>query len=256
MRTSSLICLVTAVCLSPACGQPPIDEGLRLPPGTPLTLERLKGPPVTGTLSSTDADTIVIREMAGALTRVRREEVAAIRAQLTAGPVATRAEPAGRSTPPADTASKAASSREDAVAYRDYRVPAGTLLPIELRSTVASDVSHAQDPVRARLRQAIRVEGVELVPAGATVYGVVTAAARATRDNERSRVALRFNVIEHPETGSRVSVRTVEVAFVADAAPAKRGKPPNPASEVHIESGADVSASLLEPFTVRIPRRG
>ncbi len=66
---------------------------------------------------------------------------------------------------------------------------------MELRTAVASDTSAVEDRVQGVLRRAIVVDGVEVVPAGAQMSGVVTEALRSARVKGRARLALRFNSI-------------------------------------------------------------
>ena len=51
----------------------------------------------------------------------------------------------------------------------DITVPSGTTLSIELRTPLASDNSTVEEDVHGVLRRALVVDGVEVVPAGATV---------------------------------------------------------------------------------------
>ncbi|HEY7501763.1 MAG TPA: hypothetical protein VH740_24805 [Vicinamibacterales bacterium] len=137
----------------------------------------------------------------------------------------------------------------------DYQVPAGTLLSIELRTPLASDASQPQEPIRGVLKSAISMDGVELVPAGSVLLGTVTDAAAALSKSDRARLALRFNVLEHAETGSRVPIRTEVRTFAVDAGKKKKGAEGAAAfNQVRLDAGADVSASLREPFLVRIPK--
>ena len=138
-------------------------------------------------------------------------------------------------------------------AYRTFQVPAGTRLPIELRTALASDRNQPQDYVRGRLRDAIVQDGVELVPAGAPVLGTITAAMAASKPKDRGRLSFRFHVIEHPETGSRVSIRTESIELDGTFADPKR--PKKGEAEVRLSPGADVSVSTLEPFLVYIPQK-
>ena len=138
--------------------------------------------------------------------------------------------------------------------YQDYQVPAGTWLPIELRTPIASDTSQRADAIRGVLKSALTIDDVELVPSGAVVFGTVTDVAPALRKTDRARVAVRFNVIEHPGTGSRVGIRTETRAFEVDAGKKNPGADGAAAfNQIRLERGADVSVSLLEPFLVRIP---
>jgi hypothetical protein len=137
---------------------------------------------------------------------------------------------------------------------KDYQVPAGTFLAIELRTPLASDSNERQDPIRGVLKTVIAIDGVELVPAGAVLLGTVTEAAAAETKTDRARLAVRFHVLEHPETGSRVPIRTEVRTFAVDAGKKKKGATGTAAfNQVRLGAGADVSSSLREPFIVRIP---
>ena len=99
--------------------------------------------------------------------------------------------------------------------YREITLPAGTTLPLELKTAVASDTSNVEDAVRATLRRPVSVDGTEVLPAGAEVMGAVTAADRAGRVKGRARIAFRFNSLEHD--GERYSIRTEPVGRLAEA---------------------------------------
>ena len=101
--------------------------------------------------------------------------------------------------------------------YREITVPAGTILPLELRSSVGSDTSSVEDPVRATLRRAVTIRGTQVLPAGSVVTGNVTQAVRSARVKGRGRVAFRFNRIDLPGEGGRLPIRTGTIARVAPA---------------------------------------
>jgi hypothetical protein len=138
--------------------------------------------------------------------------------------------------------------------YEDYQVPAGTWLYIELRTPITSDTSQRTDTIRGVLKSALTSDGVELVPSGAVVLGTVTDAAPALNKKDRARVAFRFNVLEHPSTGSRVAIRTETRAIEVEAGKKKRdAEGPAAFNQIRLEPGSDVSMPLREPFVVRIP---
>ena len=121
---------------------------------------------------------------------------------------------------PKDDASVPAATKTAAVAepaYREVTVPAGTLLPVDLNSTVGSDTSKVEDPVRATLRRAITIDGVQALPAGTAVTGHVTEATRAARVKGRGRIAFRFNRIDLPGDGQRMAISTGTITRVAPA---------------------------------------
>lgn len=96
-------------------------------------------------------------------------------------------------------------------------VPAGTRLPVELLTAVASDASRVEDPVRARLRRTVVIGGIEVLPAGSTLVGSVTDVRRPGRIEERGRVAFRFHTIELGGGAERLAIRTAPVARRAPA---------------------------------------
>jgi hypothetical protein len=55
------------------------------------------------------------------------------------------------------------------------------------------------------------------------MLGTVVDATPALRKNDRARLALRFSVLEHPQTGSRVPIRTEVLTFAVDAGKKKKG---------------------------------
>jgi hypothetical protein len=178
------------------------------------------------------------------------------------------------------------------VEYRELTIPAGTVLPVELQSTVASDTSQVEDAVRARLRRAIVIDGTTALPAGSTLGGIVTEARRSGRVKGRARVAFRFNTIERTGGDERLQIRTTAVARTAPATrkqdAAKIGIPAaggaiiggivgggdgaakgaaiggaagtgvvlsTRGKEIRFGPGADFNIKLLQPVTVRVPMK-
>ena len=127
------------------------------------------------------------------------------------------------------------------------QVPAGIHLEIELQTNLSSNSSAVGDPVDARLRWPLTAEGVELVPAGATLLGSVSEVEPAGK-KKRGRLVFAFHTIEHPETGSRAMIKSAGLAFASDLP--KKG---NVYPELKLENGLDASISLLAPLTVQIP---
>jgi hypothetical protein len=102
---------------------------------------------------------------------------------------------------------------------RDVTIPAGTALSVTLDTSVGSDISHVEEPVRGHLRRAVIVHGEQVLPAGAVLLGNVTAAERPGRVKGRGYVAVRFNEVETREGRERIATRTV-----GRLAPATKGK--------------------------------
>jgi hypothetical protein len=146
--------------------------------------------------------------------------------------------PATPGAAPAATAPVAGNTtRPAAPAYREVTIPAGTTLALDLTSSVASDTSHVEDSVRATLRQAVTVDGREVLPAGTAVAGSVTDAERSGRVKGRARVAFRFTSLEH--AGTRYDIETQPVTHVAEAT---KGKD---ATKIGIGAGAGAAIGAL-----------
>ena len=107
-----------------------------------------------------------------------------------------------------------ASSREPF--RREITLPAGTVLPLTLDSYVASDRSRIEDGVRAHLRRAVVINGVQVIPAGSVVSGHVTSVRRPGRVKGRGYIAFRFNSLSAPDNG-RTAIRTTRVSRTAPA---------------------------------------
>ncbi len=99
--------------------------------------------------------------------------------------------------------------------YREITLPAGTTLPLELKTAVGSDTSNIEDAVRATLKRAVSIDGTEVLPAGTEVRGAVTAADRAGRVKGRARIAFRFTSLEYDN--ERHDIRTEPIGRLAEA---------------------------------------
>ena len=199
-------------------------------------------------------------------------------------------------TPAAPVTSSAAAapaeSHGNAAAYREVTLPAGTVLPVDLETSVGSDISRVEQPVHGRLRRAIVTHGIEVIPAGAAISGHVTAAERPGKVKGLGHVAFRFTQLDTPGAGtSRISTavisRTAPATKKQDAmkigAPAAAGAAigaivgggdgaakgaviggaagtgyvlSTRGKEVRVGKGANLSVKLTAPLTVRVPVRG
>ncbi len=129
------------------------------------------------------------------------------------GPAASSTAPAADGA--AEGAVKKAAAAIGIPTYREVTLPAGTTLPLELKSAVASDTSQVEDSVRATLRRAITIDGTQVLPAGTEVVGAVTHAERSGRVKGRAQVAFRFTSLNH--SGDRYDIRTESIARRAEA---------------------------------------
>jgi hypothetical protein len=172
--------------------------------------------------------------------------------------------------------------------FREVTLPAGTELPVELQTTVASDTSNIEDPVRATVRRAVVVDGVEAIPAGSTLAGVVTDATQSARVKGLAHVAFRFDSLqardERHDVRTNVIARTAPATKKQDAAKigigagagavigaiagggdgAAKGAAIGGAGgtgvvlatrgkEVRVPAGTSLTVRLLAPVTVRVP---
>ncbi len=133
--------------------------------------------------------------------------------------------------------------------YTDHQIPAGLAITIELRTSLSSNSSEKAQEVRGRLVRPIVSGETELVPAGATVLGTVTEVEPAG-NKVRGWISVSFHVVEHPETGSRATIRS-GVATWHSEPPAKGKVYP----EARAERGEQVTLTLNAPLVVRIPAK-
>jgi hypothetical protein len=98
------------------------------------------------------------------------------------------------------------------VEWREVTVPAGTEIPVELETAVGSDTSNVEDPVRARVTQAVSVEGVAAIPAGSSVTGSVITAKKASKFKGHAELSLRFDSLIPAGSDERHNIRTTLVA--------------------------------------------
>ena len=170
--------------------------------------------------------------------------------------------------------------------WHELTVPAGTALPLELVTPLSSATARVETQVRARLRQAVIVDGFTALPSGAELIGEVTDVSQAGRIEGRSRLSFRFNEVEVGD--GREELRTNPIAFEDEATKsedatkigagavggaiiggivgggkgAAKGAAIGGAAgtgvvlatrgrEVTLAAGTDIAATLAEPFSIR-----
>ena len=217
-----LAMVVAAAILAGACAKE--SASLEIKPGNTVSVEKRDGVIVVGRLVEVKPEYVTVDTSTGRR-EIARSDISTFRADASA--VSTPAQPVGTALaaerPESPGAAKpaspsaAASAAAPALEYREVILPAGTVLPVELTTAVASDTSHVEDAVRGTLRRAVTVGGVQALPAGTAVTGVVTAAERSARVKGRARVAFRFTAIDPPGDAQRMSMRTDTVSRLAEA---------------------------------------
>jgi hypothetical protein len=81
------------------------------------------------------------------------------------------------------------------LSYREVVIPAGTVLPVRLSTSVGSDISRVEQPVSAHLARAIVIDGVTAIPAGSTVAGTITDVRRPGKVKGRAHIGMRFTTL-------------------------------------------------------------
>jgi hypothetical protein len=174
--------------------------------------------------------------------------------------------------------------------FRELTVPAGTALPLELETELSSETAQLETPVRARLTQAVVVNGVTTLPAGATVTGEVTSVGRAGRVKGRSSLAFGFSQVRADNVSA--AIKTAPLTYVGEASKgedatkigagavggaivggivgggegAAKGAAIGGAAgtgvvlatrgkDVELSSGTNLAATLAAPVTIRVPLR-
>jgi hypothetical protein len=93
--------------------------------------------------------------------------------------------------------------------FRELTINSGATLSAILTTPLASDTSKVEDTVRATLKSAVAIDGVELLPAGATISGHVTKALQAAKVKGRAMIAFRFNSIDTHSGPEHMSTQTI-----------------------------------------------
>lgn len=100
----------------------------------------------------------------------------------------------------------------------EVTIPAGTELPVILDTTVASDSSDVEAPVRAHLSRAVLVDGQPVLAEGSTVSGVVTNATRSAKVKGRASIGLRFDSLTPAGADAeRYRIQTAAISRTAAA---------------------------------------
>ena len=111
--------------------------------------------------------------------------------------------------------SNTAASRQRKAEWREITIPAGTILKVNLNTSVASDTSRVEDRVRGTLRSPVIIRGVTVLPAGTALSGSVTDAARSAKVKGRARIAFRFTRLDPPGPDDSATIRTSTISRIA-----------------------------------------
>ena len=210
------VALTLAAALAAGCSK---GQALEVTAGSDVTLQKKDGVTVAGRLVEVKPNQVIVETRNGEKTAVQRADIASLKADVKATDPAPATDGPNAVSAPTPTAASDPAPKpvERAPEFREVTIPAGTLLALELQSAVASDTSNVEDAVRATLRRAIVVDGVQALPAGTPVTGHVTAAERSARVKGRARVAFRFTRLDPPGEAERVAIQTGVISREAAA---------------------------------------
>jgi hypothetical protein len=93
----------------------------------------------------------------------------------------------------------------------DVRVPAGTVIPVRLSTTVSSATSNAEDKVLATVRTDVRAGGRVVIPAGSELRGHVVSARRSGRVKGVASLVLDFDRVEIGGRSYEIDTRRLSV---------------------------------------------
>lgn len=282
------------------------------PVGTDVTVEKKDGATVAGKLVEVKPEQIVLQARDGTKSEVPKSLITSLK-PATAIPSAADTRPAAPAENPAggkdasgpapvapeppraprpDESAKPAERAPKTPEFREVTVPTGTTLSVTLGTSLASDTSKVEDPVRGTLKTPISVEGVQAIPAGTVVLGNVTSAVRAAKVKGLASIGMRFHTLDLPGEGGRHDISTATIT--REAKPTKKkdatkigigagagaviggivggggGAAKGAAigggagtaavlatrgDEVHLAAGTPLSVKLTAPLTIRVPER-
>jgi hypothetical protein len=180
--TAVAVVLITAWAAVACQREPALEE---IPTGADITIETQDGQRVSGTLVAVSEQAVSVAKGASSA-RVERSTIAAVRSGEAA-----RAE------------------------HREVTVPAGAAFDARLETTIASDSSRVEDPVRASLLSPLVVDGVTIAPSGSTLLGIVSAVRESGRVKGRAELGLRFHQLRAQSV--TYEIRTTPLHWVAEA---------------------------------------
>lgn len=269
-RIASALAVATAVCvaaLTIGCGRTAALE--EIPLGSRVSIETDDGRLIKGKLTEVTVDRVVVEsEGNGQRHRLSRDIVTDVRPSGGLGL---------RNLLPA------------APEPVELIVPADTVVPIELETTVTSDGNRLEDPVRAHTRNAVMVGGTVALPIDSELRGVITDAKASGKVQGRARLSFEFNeVTSYGETydivsvpftyeaegtkrkdAEKVGIGAAAGAIIGGLAGGKKGAAigsvvgggagtavvlTTPGKEVERRAGTNLQLRLRTPLTVHVPR--
>ena len=196
MIRRSLGVTATLLLLTAACERTP--DLKQVPIGTEVQVTRDDGGLVEGKVTSKDERTLKVDT--GPVTRdVPVDHIADVRLVSNAVP----------EVPPR-------------ARFREIHVPSSTQAEIRLLSAVSSETSAREDAVTAELVQPIIIDGLEVIPAGAVLNGVVTDAQPSGRVKGRASLGIRFTRLTARQRSYPIAATLARVAPATKTSDAKK----------------------------------
>ena len=94
----------------------------------------------------------------------------------------------------------------------ETRIPPGVVLRIRLETEIDSEESAVGDPIRGKLRQAVKRDGKTIAPRGAAVTGRIRVLERHTRPQALFMVGMEFVALQFGSKRARFNAKLTEVA--------------------------------------------
>lgn len=157
----------------------------KVPLGTTVEVTRQDGGVVRGTLTARDDQNLRI-DVGRATRSIPRAQIDGVELVDVSAP------------PKLPTAAK----------FREYTLPAGTMLSVRLDTALGSDANHIDDPVEGTLTTSESVDGVEVLPEGSTLKGAVTSVSASGNVRGRASLAVQFHSITIAGRGDTVAIAT------------------------------------------------
>jgi hypothetical protein len=123
----------------------------------------------------------------------------------------SQAPPASPSTLAAAPAPAPKPAAPPAPEFRDVTIPAGTSLSVTVLSTLASNTSKVEDPVRGALAAPVVVSGETVLPKGAELSGSVTDVKESGRVKGKATLAFNFNSLSARKETHRIQTAPVMI---------------------------------------------
>ena len=134
--------------------------------------------------------------------------------QPASAPAASAPAPAPPAPAPAERAEAPPTPKPAAPSapqFRDVTIPAGTKLSVTVLSTLASNTSKIEDPVRGSLAEAVVVSGQTVLPKGTELSGSVTDVKQSGRVKGKAALAFHFDRLSARKETHRIQTAPVTI---------------------------------------------